>query len=62
MAEARTIYEGKDSDVASAGVVFRNPAGTLALVQRAVSFFTTEYYALATTAQRISCRCRSARI
>ncbi len=47
MAEARTVYEGKDSDVASAGVVFRNPAGTLALVQRAVSFFTTEYYALA---------------
>ena len=47
MAEARTVYEGQDSDVASAGVVFRNPAGTLALVQRAVSFFTTEYYALA---------------
>ena len=47
MTEARTVHEGKDSDVASAGVVFRNPAGTVALVQRAVSFFTTEYYALA---------------
>ena len=46
MDQARTIYQGQESDVASAGVVFRNPAGTLALVQRAVGFFTTEYYAV----------------
>jgi prolyl oligopeptidase len=47
MDKARTLYEGKASDVAAAGVVFRNPAGTIALVQRAVGFFTTEYYEIA---------------
>ncbi|MGH8132223.1 MAG: prolyl oligopeptidase family serine peptidase [Steroidobacteraceae bacterium] len=47
MAQARTIYEGKPGDVASAGVVFHNPVGTISLVQRDVSFFTAEYYSLA---------------
>jgi len=47
MANARTVYEGKESDVASAGVVFHSPAGTIAVVQRAVTFFTSEYYWLA---------------
>ncbi|HVP35220.1 MAG TPA: prolyl oligopeptidase family serine peptidase [Steroidobacteraceae bacterium] len=46
MASARTVYEGKESDVASVGVVFHDPAGTIALVQRAPSFFTAEYYEL----------------
>jgi len=44
---ARTVYEGKDSDVASAGVVFHGPTSRIALIQRAVSFFTAEYYSLA---------------
>jgi prolyl oligopeptidase len=47
MAGARTVYEGKESDVASAGVVFHNPTGTIAVIQRAVTFFTSEYYWLA---------------
>ncbi|HYL00364.1 MAG TPA: prolyl oligopeptidase family serine peptidase [Steroidobacteraceae bacterium] len=47
MANARTVYEGKESDVASAGVVFHNPSGTIAVIQRAVTFFTAEYYWLA---------------
>ncbi|HXZ60580.1 MAG TPA: prolyl oligopeptidase family serine peptidase [Steroidobacteraceae bacterium] len=47
MANARTVYEGKESDVASAAVVFHNPAGRMALIQRAISFFTAEYYWLA---------------
>ncbi len=47
MASARTVYEGKESDVASGGVVFHDPAGTIALVQRSPSFFTAEYYTLA---------------
>ena len=47
MAGARTVYEGKGSDVASAGVVFHDPAGTIAVIQRAVTFFTAEYYWLA---------------
>jgi prolyl oligopeptidase len=45
--DARTVYEGTESDVASAGVVFHDPTGSIALIQRAVSFFTAEYYALA---------------
>jgi prolyl oligopeptidase len=44
---ARTVYEGKEADVASAAVVFHDPTGTIALIQRAVGFFTAEYYALA---------------
>jgi prolyl oligopeptidase len=47
MANARTVYEGKESDVASAGVVFHNPVGTIAVIQRAVTFFTSEYFWLA---------------
>jgi prolyl oligopeptidase len=46
MANARTIFEGRDSDVASAGVVFHQPSGTIALVQRNVGFFTAEYHAI----------------
>jgi len=45
-AQARTVYEGKDSDVASGGVVFHDPSGKITLVQRDVSFFTAEYYLL----------------
>jgi len=41
------VYEGKDSDVASQGVVLHSPGGALPLVQRAIGFFSTEYYALA---------------
>jgi prolyl oligopeptidase len=47
LANARTVYEGKESDVASGGVVFHDPAGTMAVIQRAVTFFTAEYYWLA---------------
>jgi prolyl oligopeptidase len=46
LADARTVYEGKESDVGSQGVVFHDPDGTIALVQRDVSFFSTEYYLL----------------
>ncbi len=47
MDKARTIYEGKDSDVASTGTVFHGPLGRIALIERDVSFFTSEYYLLA---------------
>jgi prolyl oligopeptidase len=47
MADARTVYEGKESDVASGATVFHNPSGTIAVIQRAVTFFTSEYYWLA---------------
>jgi prolyl oligopeptidase len=47
LSSARTLFEGPDSDVTSVGVVFHDAAGTTALVQRGISFFTSEYYALA---------------
>src|SRR6516165_9102514 len=47
MAQARTIYEASASDVGASGVVFHEPTGTIALVQRDVSFFTAEYHWLA---------------
>lgn len=47
MANARTVYEGEQSDVASAATVFHNPSGTMAVIQRAITFFTSEYYWLA---------------
>src|SRR2546430_7111924 len=45
--QARTIYEGRQSDVGAQGVVFHDPSGSLALVERDVSFFTAEYYLIA---------------
>ena len=47
MDKAKTIYEAKDSDVASTGTVFHGPSGRIALIERDVSFFTAEYYLLA---------------
>ena len=47
MRAARTIYEASASDVGASGVVFHEPTGTIALVQRDVSFFTAEYHWLA---------------
>ena len=45
--DARMIYEGKHSDVGAQGVVFHNPAATIELVQRDVSFFSAEYHSIA---------------
>ena len=55
LAKARTLYEGKTGDVGSAGVVFHEPGGAIALVQRDVSFFSAEYLLLtpAGTLQRL---------
>lgn len=46
MSYARLVYEGGAGDVSSTGVVFREPSGTTALVQREVDFFSNEYYLL----------------
>lgn len=43
---AKTVFEGQTSDVASRPVVFRGPYGTVALIERDLTFFTSEYYAL----------------
>ena len=42
--QARTIYEARAEDVGANGVVFHEPTGTIALVQRDVSFFAAEYH------------------
>ncbi len=44
VAAAKTVFEGKAEDVASAPLVFRNANGNTALIVRAVSFFEAEYY------------------
>src|ERR1019366_879469 len=41
---ARTLYEGKANDVSASGVVFRQQSGTIGLIQRDITFFTSEYY------------------
>jgi prolyl oligopeptidase len=46
VSQARLVYEGSSSDVSSTGVVFREPSGTTALVQRELDFFSAEYYLL----------------
>ena len=46
VADAKTVYTGQLSDVSSNGVVFRDPSGTIALVQRGATFFTNEYFAV----------------
>jgi prolyl oligopeptidase len=44
LAAARTLYEGKAEDVGDNGVVFQGPSGTIALIQRDLTFFTAEFY------------------
>jgi len=44
MTQARTIFEGSASDVGASAVVFHEPSGTIALVQRDVSFFSAQYH------------------
>jgi prolyl oligopeptidase len=46
MSDAKTVYEGKDTDVASGPRVFRGAEGTVVLVDHAPSFFENEYYYL----------------
>ena len=48
LADSRTIFEGKSEDVASQAVVAHTPVGTIALVDRAVTFFTSEFHLLKT--------------
>ncbi len=47
LAQARTIYEAKPDDVGATGLVFHDPRGTIALVQRDISFFSAEFHLLA---------------
>ena len=44
---AKTLYEAKASDVAARPTVFRGPYGTVAIIERGITFFTAEFYSLA---------------
>ena len=46
MAQARALYEGKAADVSVQAATFHGPTGTVAVIQRAVTFFTSEYQLL----------------
>jgi prolyl oligopeptidase len=47
MGEARTVYEGKDSDVAAGASIFHGPGMQIPVIQRAVDFFSSEYFSVA---------------
>ena len=44
IAQARLLYEGSASDVGVTGVVFHEPSGAIALIERDISFFSAEYH------------------
>jgi prolyl oligopeptidase len=46
MAAAKTVFEGKETDVGVKLVSFQGPDGTVPLIQNSPSFFETEYYTL----------------
>jgi prolyl oligopeptidase len=41
---ARTVYEAQATDIAARPIVYRGPYGTIALIERGVTFFTNEYF------------------
>ncbi|MGN6516411.1 MAG: prolyl oligopeptidase family serine peptidase [Rhizomicrobium sp.] len=41
---AKTVYEAQESDISARPVVFHGPYGTIALVERGITFFTGEYF------------------
>jgi prolyl oligopeptidase len=46
LSAARTIYEGETGDVSDNGVVFHGPSGTIPMIERDITFFTSEFYYL----------------
>jgi prolyl oligopeptidase len=44
VADAKPVFEGKNSDVSSSPIVFDSLQSHIALIARAVSFFETEYF------------------
>jgi len=46
LSAAKTVFAGKTTDVASRPMVFQGPYGTLAMVERGLTFFTSEFYVL----------------
>ena len=46
MVQARTLFEGKETDVGVTPAVFHGARGAVAVLERALTFFTTEYQLL----------------
>jgi prolyl oligopeptidase len=46
LSSARTIFEGKTEDVGANAVVMHTSAGTIALIDRELTFFTSEFHLL----------------
>ena len=46
MTDAKTLFEGQISDVAMNGAVYHGPYGNLAIIQRSITFFTSEFFYL----------------
>lgn len=44
LGEPKTVYEGSVDDVAARPTVFHGPYGTIALIDRGLTFFTSEFY------------------
>jgi len=44
---AKTVYEANANDISAAPVVYRGPYGAIALVRRGITFFTSEFFAVA---------------
>jgi prolyl oligopeptidase len=44
LSDAKTVFEGKASDVSVRPVVFRGPYGTVPLIDHGLTFFTSEFY------------------
>jgi prolyl oligopeptidase len=46
LSDAKTVYEGTVDDTQVRPVVYRGPYGSIALIERGLSFFTAEFYAV----------------
>jgi len=44
LSAAKTVFEGKPTDVSVNPIVFRGPYGTVPLIDHGISFFTSEFY------------------
>jgi prolyl oligopeptidase len=44
LADAKTVFEAKPDDISARPVVSRGPYGTAALIDRGLTFFTSEFY------------------
>jgi prolyl oligopeptidase len=46
LSSAKTVFEGQTGDVSALPIVFHGPYGVITLVQRGLTFFTSEFYAV----------------